>query len=285
MTQNIFRLYPPPFEETPLRGLYLPLNLHTQGTPERPFVYANFLTSLDGRIALEDTAGETYLPKNLTTPNDFRLFLELHCQADCLITHGGYLRSLAAGQLGNILQIGGHDLGRDLPKWRKSQGLPPQPAVVIASASLDFPMPASLREHGQPCHIATGERADPARVAYWRAQGYEVIFAGSDTLVDGEALTRRLGELGYRTLYLIAGPGMLDTMVRNGRLARLFQTITHQLMGGKSFRTLLPGPELGLFGHLKLISLYYDPSSPEGAGQWFAQFESGNGRPPKGDAQ
>lgn len=282
MAQNIFRLFPPPYEEMPLRGCYLQLNLHAQGTPERPFVYGNFLTSLDGRIALEDAEGVACLPKSLTTPNDFRLFLELQCQADCLITHSGYLRSLAAGRLGNILQIGGHELGRDLPEWREAQGLSAQPAVVIASASLDFPMPASIREHGQACYIATGERADPARVAYWQEHGYEVIFAGSNTLVDGEALTRRLGELGYRTLYLIAGPQMLDTMVRNGRLARLFQTITHQLMGGETFRTLLPGPELGLFGHLKLRSLYYDPSSPEGAGQWFAQFESGNGRQERG---
>jgi riboflavin biosynthesis pyrimidine reductase len=282
MSQNIFRLYPPPYAETPLRGLYLALNLHTLGTAEAPFVYANFVTSLDGRIAVEDPQGILRLPKSLTTPNDFRLFLELHCQADCLITHGGYLRSLAAGRLGNILQVGGHELSRDLPEWRKAQGLPAQPAVVIASGSLDFPMPASIREHGQPCYIATGNQADPARVAHWRAQGYEVIFAGDGPLVDGETLTRRLGELGYRTLYLIAGPEMLDTMVRNGRLARLFQTITHQLLGGERIRTLLPGPELGSLGHLKLRSLYYDPGLPEGTGQWFAQFDSAN-RQARGD--
>jgi riboflavin biosynthesis pyrimidine reductase len=276
MTKTLFRLYPPPYEEVPLRGLYLQLELHRRGTPEAPFVYANFLTSLDGRIALEDATGEAYLPKTLTTPDDFRLFLELECQADVLITHGGYLRSLEAGRLGNILQIGTHEAGHDLAGWRIRQGLTPQPAVVVASASLDFPMPASLRAHGQDCYIATGERANPERVAYWRAQGYEVIFAGAGNLVDGDALVRRLGERGFKTLYLIAGPHMLDTMVRTGRLSRLFQTITHQLMGGESFRTLLPGPELGPFGHLGLVSLYYDPTSPAGAGQWFAQFENRN---------
>lgn len=274
MAKTIFRLFPPPFEEVALEGLYLRLNLHRLGTPEKPFVYANFLTSLDGRIALEDSSGQTYLPKSLTTPNDFRLFLELECQADCLITHGGYLRSLAEKRLGNILQIGLTDTTRDLAEWREAQGLVPQPAIVVASASLDFPMPPSIREHGQACYIATGEQADPAKLDYWRRQGYDIILAGKGRMVEGDVLTRRLGELGYRTIYLIAGPHMLDTMVREGRLARLFQTITHQLMGGEVFRTLLPGPELGPFGHLKLLSLYYDPSSPLGAGQWFAQFES-----------
>ena len=66
---------------------------------------------------------------------------------------------------------------------------------------------------------------------------------------------------------------MLDTMVRGEKLSRLFQTITHQLMGGVAFRTVSPGAEYGPFGHLKLRSLYYDPHSPQDTGQWFAQFE------------
>ncbi|GAB6048883.1 hypothetical protein JCM19379_27150 [Methyloparacoccus murrellii] len=270
--KTLLRLFPTPCETVELAGLYLRLRLHERGSPEQPFVYANFLTSLDGRIALEDDSGLPYLPKSLTTPDDFRLFLELQCQADCLITHGGYLRSLAEGRLGNILQIGAHAAGADLPAWRLAQGLPPQPAIVIASASLDFPMPASIREHRQPCYIATGADADPARVAYWRDQGYEVIFAGQGRMVAGAALTQRLGERGYHSLYLIAGPHMLDTMVREERLALLFQTMTHQLMGGEAFRSLVPGPEMGPFGHLHLRSLYYDPAAPNGAGQWFAQF-------------
>ena len=278
MTKEIFRLYPPPFASVPLNGLYLQLNLHALGTPESPFIYANFVSSLDGRIALEDAGGQTYLPKRLTSPEDFRLFLELECQADCLITHGGYLRALAAGRLGNILHIGHPEAGRDLPAWRSAHGLPPQPAVVVASASLDFPMPASLREHGQTCYIATGAQADPSRVAYWREQGYEVLFAGDGTGVEGAALSRCLSERGYRRPYLIAGPRMLDTMVRGRRLARLFQTVTHQLMGGERFRSVLAGPELGDAGHLKLVSLYYDPDSPEGSGQWFCEFECGLAR-------
>jgi len=135
-------------------------------------------------------------------------------------------------------------------------------------------MPASIREHAQSCYLATGVQADPKRVAYWRDQGYEVIVAGPDRMVEGAPLVRALGERGYRSIYLIAGPHMLDAMIRDGQLDRLFQTITHQLMGGVAFRTLSPGPELGLFGHLKMRSLYYDPTSPADTGQWFAQFDN-----------
>ncbi len=275
MQKQIFRLYPSPFAQVTLEGLYLDHHLYRLGTADEPFVYANFLASLDGRIALEDIhTGRTYLPKSLTTSADFRLFLELEAQADCLITHGGYLRALAEGRLGNILQIGAHPRGADLVDWRRRHGLPPQPAIAIASASLDFIIPESVRRHGQKVYIFTGEEADPVKVAAWRREGYPVIFAGRGEMVEGGRLIPLLGRLGYRSLYLIAGPRMLDTVVRSGRLHRLYQTITHQLMGGELFRTLVPGPELGPAGHLTLRSLYYDPAGPGGAGQWFAQFDS-----------
>jgi riboflavin biosynthesis pyrimidine reductase len=273
--KTLSRLYPPPCTDVPLRGLYLQQGLHRLGSREAPFVYANFLASLDGRIALEDRAtGETYLPKSLTTPDDFRLFLELEAQADCLITHGGYLRALQEGRLGNILQVGHQPEHGDLAQWRQAQGLPAQPAVVIASASLDFPMPASLKAHGQTVYIATGQGADPARIADWREQGYEVLQAGAGRLVEGAPLAKALGERGYRSIYLIAGPHMLDTMVRDGQLQRLYQTITHQLMGGEAFRTLVPGPVLGPVGHLVMRALYYDANSHGEAGQWFVQFDN-----------
>lgn len=275
MTNQLLRLFPTPSETIPLRGLYLKEKLHLRGEPGHPFVYANFLSSLDGRIALEDEAGVPYLPKSLTTEDDFRLFLELHAQADCLVTHGGYLRALQEGRLGNILQVGVHDLGLDLPAWRKAQGLNPQPAIVVASASLDFPIPESIKTAGQRLMIATGQDADPDRVREWEARGYEVIRAGAGEAVNGEVLSRCLSERGFNTLYLIAGPLMLESMVRGAQLAVLFQTISHQLMGGEAFRSMVPGPTLGNVGQLRMTSLYYDVDAGSGVGQWFAQFALG----------
>jgi riboflavin biosynthesis pyrimidine reductase len=278
VSKTLIQLFPLPGGEVSLAGLYLKEALFRRGTFERPFVYGNFLTSLDGRIALEDEKGMAYTPSSLTTSDDFRLFLELQAQADCLITHGGYLRALDAGRLGSILQVGTHTAGMDLPEWRRQQGLSAQPAVVIASASLDFPLPESLKAHDQKVYIATGADAPEARLNFWRKQGIEVLVVGRGALVDGDLLTRALGDRGYRTLYLIAGPQMLETMTRESCLAVLFQTITHQLMGGEAFRTLVPGPVLGPFGHLKLVTLFYDQAGSNGAGQWFAQFKTINGR-------
>lgn len=274
MKREILRLYPLPAQTVELSGLYLEHRLFERGTKNRPFVYANFLASLDGRIAVEDLlTGETYLPKVLTTPADFRLFLELLAQADCLITHGGYLRALTQGKLGNVLQVDAHPLGEDLAEWRRRHGLSSQPAVAIASASLDFPIPPELRRCGQKVYIFTGEAADPIKVASWQKEGYPVFFAGRTAWVEGKAIVEALSALGHKTIYLIAGPRMLDTIVRDGCLSRLYQTISHQLLGGEAFRTMVPGgPLLREQGHLKLCALYYDPEGPV-VGQWFSWFE------------
>ena len=106
MAPTLLQLYPQ-VRDTPLRGLYLAHGLHELGLPGLPFVYGDFVTSLDGRIALRDPASdESYLPEALTSTSDLRLLLELHAQADCLITHGGYLRAIARKRLDDILQVG-----------------------------------------------------------------------------------------------------------------------------------------------------------------------------------
>lgn len=269
MQKNLLRFYPDPCESVPIKGLYLVHQLHKLGTAESPFVYANFLSSLDGRIAVEDTVqGTTHIPKHITTASDFALFMELHAQADCIITHGGYMRALAEGRLGNILQV----KDKDLAEWRRNNGLQPQPAVIIASASLDFPVHNSLQEHAQTVYIATGRNADPERIRYWQDLGYPLLFTGDDQKVHGAPLVDELSRLGYKAIYLVAGPQMLDTVIREKQLSRLYLSMTHQLVGGKDFRTLLTGQMLGPEGNLILEALYYEQDSPPGSGQFFMQF-------------
>lgn len=269
---ELLQLYPATNETLPLQGLYLSQQHHQAGTSEKPFVYANFITSLDGRIALHDSQIDTaYVPDALTNPNDFRLFLELQAQADCLITHGGYCRDLAAGKLGNILQVGVQPGAEDLTTWRREQGLSPQPAIVIASASLDFPMPDILEPEIQKIIIATGEKADQKQVNKWQNAGFPVVQTGKQTHAEGAALIKALGEAGYQSIYLVAGPQILETMLQQQQLAMLYLTQSHQFLGGDCFHTPIPGKTAGSYGKLELQSLYLDVDRKK-TGQWFSQF-------------
>jgi len=268
MTVQLLPLYPQAGALRPLRGLYLEHRLHELGTVQSPFAYGSFVSSLDGRIALMEPGSADVL-EGLTSANDFRLFQEIHAQADCLITNAGYLRALALGQLGNMLQVS----AADLVEWRKHNGLSPQPAIVVASSSLDFPVHPSILQHRQPLYVATGRSADPARVQALRARGLEILFAGEGSMVEGAALVDALRPHGYRSLYLLAGPKMLNAMLRDRQLSRLYLTLRHRLLGGESFHTLVEGPRLGDAGLLALRALHYDRGEGDGIGQWFAQFD------------
>lgn len=273
MAEILRELYPQS-REHPLRGLYLAHRLHELGTPERPFVYGNFVSSWDGRIALRDhRSGEGRLPGALTSESDFRLLLELHAQAACLVTHGGYMRAIAQKRLGDLLQVGAIKGHEDLAEWRAAQGLAPQPAICIASGSLDFPFPESIRGHGQQVFIATGRSADAARVRRLKREGYEVVIAGEGAAVEGRPLVNALAQRGYGSAFLLAGPRMLETMLRDGVLSRLYLTLIHRLLGGEHFHSLIEGPEMHADGRLKLTALYLDSTSPMDTGQFFAQFE------------
>jgi riboflavin biosynthesis pyrimidine reductase len=273
MTSQIVELYPQPGTTRTLEGTYLAHNLRASGSPEAPFVYANFVSSLDGRIAVvEAETGESYVLEDLTSGHDWRLFQELQAQADCMVTHGGYLRALGAGKFQDILQVGLATPALDIGRWRAAHGFTRQPAIAIVSRTLDFPLPPSLEHHRQPVHIITGDDAQAARVAYWRGQGCEVVFAGAGGSVQGGSLIRALGERGYGRLYLLAGPQMLETVLRDKSLSRLYLTLTHQLIGGEAFHTLAAGPRFGPAGRLQLHTLYYDPVAPKGVGQWLASF-------------
>ncbi len=274
MASEIVELYPRAGVHRALRGTYLSHGLHACGTTDAPFLYANFVTSIDGRIAVtEADTGEAYVLDELTSGNDWRLFQELQAQAHCTVTHGAYLRAVAAGKFPDILQVGVADAAADLGRWRVQHGLPAQPAVVIVSRSLDFPMPESLSRYGQTVYVLTGAAAPAGRVRAWEQQGQKVIRSGTGAAVDGVALMQTLGRLGYASVYLLAGPRLLDTTLRAGALSRLYLTMTHQLVGGEVFDTIAHGPLLGRAGGLRLHSLYYDASSPKGIGQWFSAFD------------
>jgi len=271
---QIIELYPRSGTTRALNGTYLSHDLQSQGSSGQPFVYANFVSSLDGRIAVvEADTGESYVLEDLTSSHDWRLFQELQAQADCMVTHGGYLRALAKGKFQDILQVGLTKQAMDIAAWRTDRGLSRQPAIAIVSRTLDFPVPPSLEKHEQPVHIITAEGAPADRVAFWRGHGCEVVFAGSGASVEGAPMIRMLAAKGYARLYLLAGPQMLETVLRDGSLSRLYLTLTHQLIGGELFHTLTAGPRLGRAGKLQMHTLYYDAAAPKGTGQFFASFD------------
>lgn len=275
MNSPVTRLYPPPNETFPLQGLYLGQGLHRQGTPEQPFVYSNFIATLDGRIAIPAAGRASHeVPGAATNPRDWRLYQELAGQADLLITSGRFLRQQAAGEAQDHLPVSRSGEFSDILEWRARQGLREQPDIAILSRSLDIPVGSLEKYRPRRLIILTGRDAAEERIRHLTEAGAEVIRAGAGQHADGGELINALAEQGYRSIYAVAGPGVFRTLVAAGVLNRLYLTITHQLLAGDVFDTIIQGAGLDPVYGMRLLSLYHDPHAPPGASQWFCVFES-----------
>jgi len=267
----VLRLYPAPSKQVQLQGLYLGLGMRRIGSTA-PFVYCNFLSSLDGRIALSGPDGDkSWVPREIANPADWRLYQELAAEADVLITSARYFRQFAEDRAQDLLPVGPEDAYADLHEWRKRHGMSPQPAIAIISASLDIPLRALKAYRDRSIHIFTGRAADAKRVEALQEFGYQVIFAGEGERVDGRQLVDALGNLGFRSIYSIAGPAVFHTLLKADVVNDLFLTTSHRILAGEGFHTLIRGPELNPAASFRLQSLYYDTSHNEKP-QFFSRF-------------
>ena len=97
----ILRLFPQPVQELPIEGAYLAHDLRAHARMSGvPYVYSNFVASVDGRIAVpRQDGGRLTVPKMIVNERDWRLFQELAAQADLIISSGRYLREWAEGNV------------------------------------------------------------------------------------------------------------------------------------------------------------------------------------------
>ena len=257
----------------PLKNLYLNHNLRQIAQEqERPYVYANFVHSLDGRIAIpHPTRPGLKVPENVANDRDWRLFQELAAQADLIISSGRYLRDYADGRAQEILQVDDPAFA-DLRDWRQAQGLPPQPDIAIISGSLNFPIPDVLTANGRRVIVFTTANPDPTRAAEIEAQAGNLYVAGENS-VSGAQMVDIMAELGYQTIYSSAGPKILHLLLTGGVLNRLYLTQVGRLLGGSPFATILEGDLLETAVDAQLKTIYHDPEALGGLGQLLLTYD------------
>lgn len=271
--ENIMRLYPLPVEEIPLVGAYLAHDLrqYSEGR-DKPFVYSNFIVSIDGRIAVPHSSGEGLeVPKDIANDRDWRLFQELAAQADIIISSGRYLRGWVKGLVQEILQVDDPRFA-DLRAWRQSRGLVPHPDIAIISGSLNFPIPDVLTAGGRKVIVFTIADPDPGRVREIESKGGTVIVAGQAS-VDGLTLVKHLSELGYQTVYSSTGPKVLHLLLAAGVLDRLYLTHANRLLGGKTYSSVVEGSSLVPPTGLMIETIYLDSAGVGGLGQLFVSYK------------
>jgi riboflavin biosynthesis pyrimidine reductase len=271
MHDRLLQLYPPPSVERALAGLYLNHELHrASGPPGLPYIYTNFISSLDGRISLPDPITRLRdVPPAIANPRDWHLFLELAAQADVLLTTSRHLRAVAAGRHHGIF-----DLACDphLAPWRTSRGLPVEPVIAAVSENLVFDVKAIRACYAGSLLALTGANAPRQRMAELRSEGVEVVQLTGMAL-DGAALAQALGARGYGRVYSMAGPRVTHALLEARVIERLYVTTVPIVLGGRDFDTLTLGDALDPPARFRLHSMYHDAAAPAGTGQLFASYE------------
>lgn len=273
--ETIWQLYPMPAQEVTLSGLYLRHDLRREGQERgRPFVYTNYVTSIDGRIAIPRREGKGMtVPKDTANDRDWRLFQELAVQSDIIISSGRYLRDYAEGKAQEILTVYDDPRFEDLGRWRKERNLPAYPDLAVVSGSLDFTVPPFLTRSGRKVIVITHGAADKGKVRQLEDEVARVVIAGEDDVTGGQAIAA-LGDLGYRTIYMATGPRVHHLLLAGNALDRLYLTTAHRLLGAEPFSSLVEGELLRPAVGMRLNSLYYDPHALDGLGQQFVVYEA-----------
>ena len=266
METPLTRLHPGPAEEVDFCGRFLAHDLRNAAPAGEPYVYTNFIASLDGRIARTDPGGRWGVPPELANGRDWRLYMELAMQADVVLTSGRLLRAVAAGRHTALLDFNDPRCD-DLRAWRRERGLSERPVVAAVTRGAG-PAAATVQERYQVQTLLLGP-ANPDEPVPAQVWGEDLPGGGLDA---GEWL-RRLTGRGLPVIYSVGGPTVFTALLRARAVDRLYLTTVTRLLGGDTFKTLLDGDALDPPADLSLHALYLDPEGPAGAQQLFGVYD------------
>jgi len=265
---TVIELFPDSGVEREVRGLHLSHDVRSRIGSNPSFVYSGFISSIDGRIGVEDTVGA---PRTLRNDRDWRLFQELMVQADVVLVSGRYVRDVARGAALSIIPDPGDSDAGDLITYRVERGLPARPAVAVVTRSggFDATVAAGLSDR---VLITYGAETDAETLRSWTDAGLEPVHVGTGGGVDVDRLMKALSERGHRIVFSAAGPKVLAMLVP--ALDALYLTLGAQLLGGQNFMTLLEGDELVPSRGFTIETAYLDRYGPGGTAQLFLEFRS-----------
>jgi riboflavin biosynthesis pyrimidine reductase len=207
----------------------------------RPGLYANFVSSTDGLVALSSAGGLSgQVISGESEPDRFVMAL-LRASADAVLIGAGVLRS-ASGNLWHAETVypeGAHHFV-DL---RQQLGLRPHPLLVVVTASghVDVSQPALrdalvITSPAGEAHLG-GTLPPGARLAVINAQTF-----GGKTLMDV------LSAEGLSVVLSEGGPSLIGSLFREGQVNELFLTRSPLLFGrtpNDGNKSLVEGIDLG----------------------------------------
>ncbi|HEY6890257.1 MAG TPA: dihydrofolate reductase family protein [Solirubrobacter sp.] len=190
-------------------------DLASRAGEARPYVFFNFVTSVDGRAAIDGSS------RPLGGDGDLEMLLGLRTIADAVLIGTGTVRAEGYGRL--------------LSPARR----PEPPLAVLISRRFDIPWEAGLFAAPDQRVVIYGPAdADPAP-----AVAAPVDVVRLDECTPANALAD-LRARGVRALLSEGGPGLFHAFLAAGLVDELFLTLSPVLTGDVTQTAILAGPRL-----------------------------------------
>jgi riboflavin biosynthesis pyrimidine reductase len=190
--------------------------------PERPFVAANMITTLDGRASVRGRS------KDLGSEVDSEFLLKLRHRFDAVMVGAGTIRAERYGRIINDA------VARDR---RQQIGLSPDPLAVIVSGRLDLPLDAPIFTCGAG-RILVFTAAD--RMPPETATPLSVVKLEDPMSIEA-VLIHLKKEEGVRALLCEGGPSLYGQLEAADAVDDLFLTSSPELIGGEPSPRILEG--------------------------------------------
>jgi len=199
--------------------------------PDRPTVAVNFVSTLDGVVAL-DRAGATGGREisGASEPDRFLMGL-LRSMADAVLVGAGTVRSgrAHAWTPGHVHPSSAAAFAR----WRRELGLKayqPTTIVVTASGDLDRDHPGLTRPD-VPVIVATTTAGATRLGDLGRRENVEVVALAAGERVPVGALLEHLRDRGYDLVLSEGGPTLFGALLEARAVDELFLTLAPQVAG------------------------------------------------------
>jgi riboflavin-specific deaminase-like protein len=217
-THPVRRLLPDVGETTVAEQL-AGLDLKPLAPPTRPYLILNFVTTLDGRAAIDGRSGP------IGDAVDSELLQRLRTRVDAVMIGAGTMRAERYGRVVSDPQ---------LRAYRERTGLAHDPLAVIVSNRLELPWDAGLfTDGGGRVVIFTASDQEPPKTAT------PVTLVRHPDGVDlAKALEWLRHERGIRSVLCEGGPTLHGRLREGGLADELFLTIAPKLAGGEAPRIL-----------------------------------------------
>ncbi|MGA9872919.1 MAG: pyrimidine reductase family protein [Rhodococcus sp. (in: high G+C Gram-positive bacteria)] len=189
--------------------------------PRRPWIRANFVSSIDGAVSADGRSA------GLGTPSDKTVFSVLRSLADAVLVGAGTVRTE---------NYGGVRFSDEDQAARRAASMAPIPPVVVVTASADIDPGSRIFTDSEVPPVILTTTAAPERTRRdLAAAGARVVESEGDT-VSTASILATLDDLGLHRVLCEGGPGLFGRLVADGAVDDLCLTMSPHVVAGDAGR-------------------------------------------------